>query len=102
MIARIWHGRVRRVDAEAYHRYLLETGLADYAGTDGNRGVRLLRRDEGDVTHFITLTFWDSVEAIRRFAGDDYERARYYPDDDEYLLEREPTVTHYEVLPVRR
>lgn len=102
MIARIWHGRVRRIDAEAYHRYLLETGLSDYAGTAGNRGVHLLRRDEGDVTHFLTLTFWDSIDAIRRFAGDNHELARYYPADDQYLLERELTVSHYEVLPVQR
>ena len=50
------------------------------------------------MTHFTTLTFWDSVEAIRAFAGPDYERARYYPEDDEYLLEREPGVTHYVVV----
>ncbi len=102
MIARVWHGRVRRNDAEAYHDYLLETGLADYAGTEGNRGVQLLRRDEGDTTHFLTLTFWESIEAVKRFAGDNYERARYYPEDDRFLLEREPHVLHYETLPVSR
>ena len=58
----------------------------------------VFRRTEGDVTHFVITTLWDSVEAIRRFAGDDYTRARYYAEDDDYLLEREPLVTHYEVL----
>jgi heme-degrading monooxygenase HmoA len=100
MIARMWHGRVRREDAERYHRYLLGTGLAEYAATPGNRGVHLLRRDEGEVTHFTTLTFWESLDAVRAFAGDDYETAKYYPEDDEYLLEREPYASHHEMLPV--
>ena len=98
MIARMWHGRVRTADAADYHRYLLKTGLADYRSTPGNLGVYLLKRSEGDVTHFVTLTFWDSIEAVKRFAGEDCETARYYPEDDEYLLEREPCVTHYELL----
>ncbi|MBI2536023.1 MAG: hypothetical protein HYW06_03460 [Gemmatimonadetes bacterium] len=58
----------------------------------------VFRRTEGDVTHFVLTTLWESVDAIRRFAGDDYARARYYPEDDDYLLEREPLVTHYELL----
>lgn len=98
MIARSWHGRVPAAKADVYHAYLLRTGLADYAATPGNRGVHVLRRIEGDVAHFLLLTFWDSLEAVRAFAGPEYERARYYPSDDEYLLEREPYVTHYEVL----
>jgi heme-degrading monooxygenase HmoA len=101
MIARTWHGRVPRDKAAAYEDYLRATGLADYARVAGNRGVYLLRRDEGEVTHFTTLTFWDSVDAIRAFAGADYERARYYPEDDAYLLEREPGVTHFQVVEAR-
>lgn len=100
MIARMWHGRVPRAKAEAYERYLHATGLPDYRATPGNRGVYLLRRDEGDVTHFTTLTFWESVDAIKAFAGADYERARYYPEDDEYLLEREPRVVHHEIVAI--
>jgi len=98
VIARSWHGRVPRARADAYARYLERTGLADYRATPGNVGVIVLRRDDGDVTHFTLLTFWESLDAIRRFAGDDAERARYYPEDDDYLLEREPFVTHYDVL----
>jgi heme-degrading monooxygenase HmoA len=98
MIARTWHGRVPLGKAGAYEAYLRRTGLADYRRVAGNRGVYLLRRDEGDVAHFTTLTFWDSVEAIRAFAGPDHERARYYPEDDEYLLERETFVTHHTVV----
>ena len=98
MIARTWHGRVPAKQADAYHAYILRTGLSDYASTPGNQGVHVLRRTDGDVTHFLLLTFWGSLDAIRAFAGPDYEQARYYPEDDEYLLEREPFVTHYEVL----
>lgn len=97
MIARIWHGRVRRADRERYHQFLLRTGLADYGATPGNLGVHLLLRDEGDVTEVITLTFWDSLDAVRSFAGEDVLRARYYPDDDQYLLEKEEFVTHWDV-----
>jgi heme-degrading monooxygenase HmoA len=98
MIARTWHGRVPAAKADTYHEYLLRTGVADYAGTSGNRGVYVLRRVEGEIAHFLLITYWDSVDAIKRFAGEDYERARYYPEDDDFLLEREPFVTHYEVL----
>ena len=98
MIARAWHGRVPADKADAYQEYLRRTGLADYASTAGNRGVFVFRRIEGGECHFLLTTLWESIDAIKRFAGDDYERARYYPDDDEFLLEREPFVTHYEVL----
>ena len=98
VIARIWHGRVPVDKADTYHEYLLKTGIADYRATPGNRGVYVMRRVEEQVAHFKLLTFWDSVEAIKAFTGDDYERARYYPEDDEFLLEREPHVTHLEVL----
>lgn len=98
MIARSWHGRVPEHKSEAYYAYLIRTGLADYASTPGNRGVRVLRRTSNGVTEYLLTTLWDSIEAIKAFAGEDYERARYYPEDDDYLLEREELVTHYEVL----
>ena len=98
MIARTWHGRVPAEKADAYHKYLLETGVKGYRSTEGNRGVHVFCRIEDDEAHFLLLTFWDSCEAIKQFAGDDAERARYYPEDADYLLEFEPTVTHYEVL----
>jgi heme-degrading monooxygenase HmoA len=98
MIARSWHGSVPSAKANDYHQYLLATGLKDYAAVKGNRGVVLLKREEVDITHFQTLTFWNSIEAIKEFAGEDYEKARYYPEDKDYLLEFELLVTHFEVL----
>jgi heme-degrading monooxygenase HmoA len=97
MIARIWRGVVRREDADAYAVYIAETGFADYAATEGNRGAWMLRRDDGDRTEFITFSLWESLEAIHGFAGDDIETAVYYPEDERFLVERELTVKHYEV-----
>lgn len=98
MIARIWHGRVPSSKSNAYYLYLLETGVQEYAVTPGNKGVQVLRKTEGGVTHFVLITLWDSVAAIKRFAGEDYSCAKYYPADDEFLLEREARVQHFEVL----
>ena len=100
MIARTWHGRVPADKADAYRALLDRSGLADYRATPGYRGILVLRRTEGDVTHFELTTLWESWEAIRRFAGDDPTRARYYPEDDDFLLEKEPAVIHHEVLVV--
>lgn len=98
MIARIWHGRTSAGDADEYLDYLNKTGIPDYKATDGNRGAYVMRRIENGVAHFLTLTFWDSFDAIKRFAGDDVDRARYYPEDDKFLLEKEPEVQHYELF----
>lgn len=98
MIARSWHGRVPRAKGDEYFQYLSRTGLADYRSTPGNRGVLVQRWVEGEVAHFLLTTFWDSVDAIKRFAGEDYRVARYYDEDDRFLLEREPFVQHADVL----
>jgi len=98
MIARIWHGVTPASKADAYLNLLYRTGVPDYRGVQGNQGVYILRRMEGDKAHFLTLTFWDSLDSVRGFAGDDFEKAKYYQEDREYLLEFEPNVTHYEVF----
>lgn len=98
MIARIWRGTTDAARAEEYVRYLEETGLREYRETPGNRGVFLLRRIEGDRAEFVTLTFWESFEAIRRFAGPVPEKAVYYPKDREFLHELPPTVEHFEIV----
>lgn len=97
MIARLWHGAVLVEKADAYLRYLEKTGIPDSKATPGNRGVYVLTRREGKLAHFVFVSLWESREAIRAFAGDDLEKARYYPEDADYLVELEPTVTHYEV-----
>ena len=97
MIARIWHGTTPTAKADEYLAFLKERAIPDYSKTPGNLAVYLLRRDEGEITHFITLTHWESFDAIHAFAGDDISRAKYYPEDTDYLLEFEPTVQHYEL-----
>jgi len=98
MIARIWHGVTLAAKAGDYVDFLKKTGLPDYTATPGNRGAFILRRIDGDRAHFLTLTFWESEQAIKKFAGEDIEKAKYYPDDAQFLLEFEPTVEHYEVM----
>jgi len=97
MIARIWRGAVRPSDGDAYAEYMQRTGVAGYAATDGNRGVWMLRRDVGELTEFVMFTLWDSIDAIRGFAGEAYETAVFYPEDDRFLVERDLSATHYTV-----
>ena len=97
MVARHWRGWTRAADTERYVEYLNETGVPGLAGTPGNAGVHVFHRVEGDRAEFVVLSFWASRDAIRAFAGDDIEVARFYPKDDEFLVERELTCTHYDV-----
>jgi len=100
MIARVWHGRVPVDKAEGYAEYLAhsEMGVRAYQAVQGNRGVSLLRRVEGRDVHFLLISFWESAEAIRRYAGPDIERAQYFSYDLACLVEPEPNVAHYDVL----
>ena len=97
MIARVWRGAVRAQDTEAYARYIQETGIEGYKKTPGNLGAWALWRTEEDRTEFVTLSFWESRDAIEGFAGQDIERAVFYPEDDRFLVDRDLTVRHYEV-----
>jgi uncharacterized damage-inducible protein DinB/heme-degrading monooxygenase HmoA len=100
MITRTWRGRVRTERAQEYVGIVERTGMAGYRSTPGNRGAQVLTRDLGDgSTEIVTLSWWDDLDVVRGFAGDDLERARYYPEDDDFLLERDPTVSHHEVAP---
>lgn len=98
MIARLWHGRVPVGKARAYRDFLNRRAIPDYQSVSGNLSVQILERPEGDVVHFMTLTLWKDMDAIRAFAGDEVDRAKYYPEDAGFLLEFEPTVVHYTVV----
>jgi heme-degrading monooxygenase HmoA len=98
MIARIWRGRTSESDQDTYFEYLQATGLKDYASIPGNRGVWVLRRVYEGKAEFTLISLWDSWDALKSFAGPEYEKAVYYPEDKKFLLELEPHVTHYEVL----
>ena len=98
MIARRWHGRVPASKAGDYLRLMRDVGLADYRSTEGNRGAWCLHRRDGDVVHVEMFTFWEDETAIRRFAGNEMTKAKYYDFDPDFLLELEPEVTHFEVV----
>jgi heme-degrading monooxygenase HmoA len=95
LIARIWKGAVGPQDGDAYAGYMQTTGIPAYATTPGNRGVWMLRRDIEEKTEFLMFTLWDSLDSVKAFAGQDYERAVFYPEDERFRIERDPTSTHY-------
>lgn len=98
MIARLWTGTTTAEDAEAYAGYLDMTGVPELEATPGNQGVFVLREVDGDRATFVLISLWRSEDDIRAFAGADVTRARYYPEDDRFLLTKPERVTHYEIL----
>jgi heme-degrading monooxygenase HmoA len=98
MIVRIWHGRTKTTDAEVYRQFVIETGITDYTSTKGNLGAEIWQRQEADITHVWTVSWWDNLESIKAFAGKEIEKAKYYDEDKKYLLEFEPNVTHCEAF----
>ena len=100
MIIRYWRGWATREDADAYRRIVTDEVLPHIAGLelDGYRGAYLMRRDVGDEVEFATITMFDSLEDVRAFAGDDYERA-FVPEQARAVLSRfDERCAHYETL----
>ena len=98
MIFRKWTGRIRTADSAAYVGYVEATGALHYTQTPGNLGYQILLRELGDGTSEIsTISWWTDYDAVRAFAGEDYQRAAYYPEDDQYLVERPEFVEHHAV-----
>jgi len=96
MIARIWHGTVPAEKSERYLHLMRTVAIPDYRATPGNLDALCLHRTDGEIAHFEMLTFWENVEAIKRFAGEDYELAKYYDFDEQYLIMRAAKVRHFE------
>ena len=97
MIARIWKGWTSVRDTDRYAEYITETGIRGLRSTPGNCGAYLLHRPAGDRTEFVVVSFWDGIEGIRAFAGDEVDKAVFYPEDERYLVDREWRVNHYRV-----
>jgi heme-degrading monooxygenase HmoA len=97
-VARLWRGSTKADDADRYLEYLRATGLAEYAGTAGHRETITLRRLHDGRAEFLLVSLWDSMDAVRAFAGADLERAVFYPEDERYLVERDERVTHFEIV----
>jgi hypothetical protein len=98
VIARVWHGRIRAKDADEYVHYIEGTGLRDYRRCRGNRGALMFVRRDGGEAEVYTISLWDSYDDIAQFAGADISKARYYPKDEQYLLELEETVRHFDAV----
>lgn len=97
MIVRIWRGWTRTEDADDYRDYMTEVALPGYADVPGNLAVYMTSCRDRDHEQFAMITVWESLDAVRAFTGDDPTRAVFYPDDDDFLVDRELTVTHYNV-----
>ena len=99
VILRRWTGRIRTAQEKEYVDYIVSTGLEDYAKTPGNLGFEMLLRELGNgESEVTTLSWWTTMDSIRAFAGATPELARYYPDDDRYLVHRPLHVEHHRVV----
>jgi hypothetical protein len=99
MILRRWTGRIRTADEAEYRDYIARTGGAAYLATPGDLGWQMVFRDLGDGgSEVTTLSWWADLDVIRGFAGEAYEQAVYYPEDDRFLLDRPPHVDHFRVV----
>lgn len=100
MIARIWRGQTKKEDADVYWKFLTQNAEEDCRKTEGNRGVSVYRRLQGDFAEFLFVSFWESMEAVRNYAGEDIDRAHYFPEDLRYVIDPPSLVEHYEVFSI--
>ena len=98
MIARIWRGEVPLNRAAEYLERMRDVALPDYRSTEGNLGAYILTRSLASSAEFLMLTFWESEDAIKAFAGDDIEVAKYYDFDAKVLLAMVPYVDHFRLF----
>lgn len=96
-ILREWRAEIRRELKDEYVAYVSATGLRAYRGTPGNLGAMVATRDLDETrSEIVTLSWWTGLDAIGAFAGADISRARYFPEDDRFLLTKPDTVQHYD------
>jgi len=97
-VARVWHGRTPAARADAYAKYILEGDIRQIRSLPGNLGVQVLRREDGGFTDFLVISYWPSIDAVRQWAGDTLDRAKYSDEELKYLVYPEPTVKHYVIV----
>ncbi len=95
---RLWHGEVEIAKADEYEKFMIDRAAPDYGSVEGLIKLYFQRKDEGEKAHFLLVTLWDSIDSIKKFAGDDPEIAKYYPEDDDFLLKKEKHVSIYRVF----
>lgn len=98
MISRVWRGRTAEHAADEYEAFLRHTAYPDYGQVEGNRGWILLRRDLAADVEFMLVSFWDSMDAVQRYAGNDADRPKYYAEDRAALLELPARADLYAVV----
>lgn len=98
MIARIWKGRTKIEHLEAYTDFMKVRAIPDYKKTNGFVKLSFLKRTDDEFAYFNLITYWENLEVIQNFAGTDLEKAKYYPEDKDYLIDFPEKVTHYEVF----
>ncbi len=97
MIARVWRGWTKNENADAYEKLLREVVYPGLRGIEGYRGGYIFRQNAKDETEFVTVNFFGSLEAVKAFAGADYETPVFEPEARRLLSRIEPTARHYEV-----
>ena len=98
MIARIWKGKTKLIHEDEYTEFMKSRALPDYQETDGFVKLTFLKRTDDEFAYFNLITFWENMDVIKNFAGEDYEKAKYYQEDKKYLIDFPEKVTHYEVF----
>ncbi len=103
MINRVWHGWTTRANANAYEKFLHDEMLPSMHRVKGFKGATLLRRDvdasdHSDEVEFVTITLFDSIDAVKEFAGQDYETAVVLPEARKLLTRFDARSAHYETV----
>ena len=95
---RLWHGEVPLEKADEYQQFMVDKAAPDYASIDGLLNIYFQRKDEATKAHFLLVTIWDSLASIKKFAGEQPEIAKYYLEDDDFLLEKEKHSAIYDIF----
>jgi len=97
-IARMWHGQTEAAKADEYSAYLQEQGIKKIQSIPGNLGVQMFRKKGTETADFMVISYWESIDAVKKFAGENYENVYQLPRDSEFLIHPETKVQHYEVV----
>jgi len=95
---RLWHGEVALEKADEYQKFMIEKAAPDYSSVPGLLNLSFQRKDDADKANFLLMTIWDNIESVKKFSGDDVELAKYYPEDDAFLLSKEKYTTMYDIF----
>ncbi|WP_070966870.1 antibiotic biosynthesis monooxygenase family protein [Vibrio sonorensis] len=98
MIAREWKATCPKKHEEGFIAYLYETGIKDSSAVEGFRGAQIFKRDKENEIEITLITYWQDLECIKAFSGEDIGVARLYPEDEKYQLKPDLHVLHYKVL----